>query len=174
MSDVLDPDSPDLLLVGYVRKAHGVRGELVVRLTTNREERVEPGTTLLVGDEPRTIATSRPHQGDFLVTFEGVSGRNAADDLRGSELRAAPIDDPDELWVHELIGCRVIDQESVDRGEVLGVIANPASDLLELDTGALVPMRFITEHDGDVIRVDVPVGLFEVFEESGTDDRGDS
>ena len=68
---------PELLLVGYVRKAHGVRGEVSVRLTTNRTERVEPGTTLVVGETARTIISSRPNKDDFLVQFEGVRDRNS-------------------------------------------------------------------------------------------------
>ena len=46
------------------------------------------------------------------------------------------------------------------------MVANPASDLLELDSGALVPLRFVvggveTTPEGRVVRVDPPPGLFE-------------
>lgn len=157
---------PDLLLVGYVRKSHGVRGDVVVRLTTNRLERVATGATLMVGETERTITTSRPHQGDHIVHFDGVDDRNVADALRGAELKAEPIDDPDELWVHELVGCVVVDVEGIERGMVTELVANPASDLLELDTGALVPLRFVTTHDAGTITVDVPDGLFALYEES--------
>lgn len=156
---------PDLLLVGYVRKSHGVKGDVVVRLTTNRTERAEVGSTLIVGNTPRKITTSRPHQGDHIVHFEGVSDRNAADVLRGTELKAEPIDDPDELWVHELIGCDVIDESGDNKGTVVEVLANPASDLLELDSGALVPLRFVTSRGEGVIEVDVPEGLFALYED---------
>ena len=136
-----------------------------IRLTTNRTERVNPGTVLHVGDTPYTISSSRPNNDDFLVKFEGVLDRNAADQLRGEELRAEPLDDPDELWVHELIGASVVDQTGQERGTVTEVLANPASDLLALDTGALVPVRFIESIEDDVISVDVPDGLFALYEE---------
>ena len=43
-----------------------------------------------------------------------------------------------------------------------GVEANPASDLLVLDSGALVPLTFVTNVEANVrIDVDVPEGLFE-------------
>ena len=45
--------------------------------------------------------------------------------------------------MHELVGARVVDAGGVDRGLVVTVVANPASDLLELDSGALVPLRFV-------------------------------
>ena len=82
---------------------------------------------------------------------------------RGLELRAEPIEDPDELWVHELIGCRVLSADGVDRGPVVAVQENPAADLLVLESGALVPVVF--EVDGPVdgtVHVEVPDGLFEL------------
>jgi 16S rRNA processing protein RimM len=43
----------------------------------------------------------------------------------------------------------------------VSVVANPASDLLELDDGALVPLRFVTEHVPGRITVDAPAGLLD-------------
>ena len=86
----------ELLLVGYVRKSHGVRGEVSIRLTTNRTERVNPGTVLHVGDTPYTISSSRPNNDDFLVKFEGVLDRNAADQLRGEDCLLYTSDAADE------------------------------------------------------------------------------
>ncbi len=154
----------DLLLVGHVRKAHGLKGEVVVRLTTNRDERVAKGARLVVGDEELIVMSSRPKDTDFLVFFDGVTTRERAEELRGSELRSEPLDDPDELWVHELIGATVIDQDGVDRGEVAFVQSNPASDLLVLDSEILVPIVFVVQIDAadGVVHVDVPDGLFEL------------
>jgi 16S rRNA processing protein RimM len=158
--------TPDLLVVGHIRKAHGLKGEVVVRLTTNRAERISTGAVLVGGDQELFVASSRPKDDDYLVTFEGVSSREAADALRGTELFAPPLDDPDELWIHELIGANVIDQGDVVRGRVVEVLANPASDLLVLDNDALVPATFIIAFDpgsdGGVVRVDVPDGLFDL------------
>jgi 16S rRNA processing protein RimM len=63
--------------------------------------------------------------------------------------------------VHELIGSIVTDATGTERGTVVSVVANPASDLLELDTGALVPLRFLTEHTPGRVVVEAPEGLFE-------------
>ncbi len=48
-------------------------------------------------------------------------------------------------------------------GRVAAVEANPASDLLVLESGGLIPMRFVTEHDADAHTVDVeiPEGLLD-------------
>lgn len=157
----------DLLSVGHIRKAHGLKGEVVVRLTTNRTERVRPGASLVAGDKTLVVAKSRPKDSDYLVLFEAVTTREAADELRGTELFAEPIDDPDELWVHELIGAVVVDQHGTERGTVVEVHDNPASDLLVLDTEALVPTTFIvgfdpSARDSGEVAIDAPDGLFEL------------
>jgi 16S rRNA processing protein RimM len=153
-----------MLEVGRVNKAHGVRGEVVVSLLTDRLERVAPGAVLYAQDRPLTIVASRPHQRHHLVTFLGVGSRESADALQGAVLYAEPIEDEDELWVHELIGAPVV---LVGDGAPVGVVesvqANPASDLLVLDSGALVPAVFVVERrdDGTVV-IDPPEGLFDL------------
>ena len=164
-SSTEDPlSNSERLLVGYVRKAHGLKGEVVVRLTTNREERVAKGAVLFAGDEMLVVKSSRPKDKDFLVLFEGITAREGADPLAGTELFADALDDPDELWVHELIGCRLIDQHGNDHGEVTAVHANPASDLLELESEALVPVTFVVDVDVDAktVNATVPAGLFDL------------
>jgi 16S rRNA processing protein RimM len=148
-----------LLEVGRVAKAHGLRGEVVVALSTNRPERVATGAVLHVDGRPLTVSASRPHQHRWIVRFDGVDSREAAEALHGSLLRAEPLDDPDALWVHELIGGTVVDQHGTSHGPVLEVELNPAADLLVLEGGALVPLTFVVEHGDGRIVVDVPEGL---------------
>jgi 16S rRNA processing protein RimM len=152
---------PALLEVARIEKPHGLRGQVVVRLLTNRVERLHPGTELSSPAGPLRVVAASPHADRWLVTLDGIDTREAADALRGTVLSAAPIDDPDELWVHDLVGAEVIDG-GVARGRVVEVQANPASDLLVLDTGALVPVRFVISVDpGTRIEVDAPAGLFD-------------
>ena len=151
----------DLLEVGRVAKAHGLRGEVVVALSTNRPERVAKGSVLHADAGPLTVAASRPHQHRWIVQFGGVDSREAAEALHGQLLRAEPMDDPDALWVHELIGGTVVDQHEVEHGTVTEVELNPAADLLVLEDGALVPLTFVVDHTDGRIRVDVPDGLFD-------------
>lgn len=154
-----------LLEVGVIAKPHGLQGELVVKLITDRTERLSSGSELWTGRGPLRVVSSRPHQDRWLVTFAGVNSREAAESWSRVPLLAAAIDDPDALFIHELIGLTVIDAAGVTRGSVVEVQANPASDLLVLDTGALVPLTFaVGQPDGGVLRVDTPDGLFELFE----------
>lgn len=151
-----------LLEVGYVAKPHGLRGEVVVRLTTDRVERVAPGTVLHTDGGDLSIVDSRPHQDRWIVVFEGVDSREAADRLRGRALRAEPIEDPDELWVHDAVGASVVTVAGDVVGTCVSVVANPASDLLELDSGALVPVVFVTDRAPGRLTIDPPEGLFDL------------
>ena len=159
-----EPDGPALLEVGRIDKPHGVRGEVVVSLITHRTERLAPGAELQTNRGAITVESSRPHQHRHLVRFDRIPDREAADAWRGVALSAPPIDDPDDdtLWIHQLMGSVVVDQHGVEHGVVTGVLENPASDLLELDDGRLVPLVFLTAFEPGVrIDVDVPVGLLD-------------
>jgi 16S rRNA processing protein RimM len=153
-----------MLQVGYIVKPHGLKGDVIVVLTTNRHERVERGSVLQTeSGRALTVTRSSSHQGRYIVTFEGVNGIDQADELRRTELFAPPLEDPDALWVHDLIGARVEDAAGTVLGTVEGVEANPASDLLVLTGGALVPLRFVIDTEPGVrVTVDVPDGLFDL------------
>lgn len=153
-----------LLEVGRIDKPHGVRGEVVVSLSTDRHERVRVGSTLFLQDgSALTIVASRPHQHRWIVRFAEIATREGADMVHGATLHAEPLDDPDALWVHELIGATVVDAADGNRlGVVTAVEANPASDLLVLDTGVLIPLRFVTVSTPGRLEVDLPAGLLEL------------
>ncbi|HEU5309403.1 MAG TPA: ribosome maturation factor RimM [Acidimicrobiia bacterium] len=161
------PAAGDRLVVGRIGRAHGLRGEVAVRFTSNRPERAEAGAVLHVGDRQLVVAASRPHQDRVLVRFEGVDDRTAAEALQGLELTAAPLGDEvelddDEVWVHEIVGAEVRDRSGEAIGRVAAVEANPAHDLLVLDDGALVPMVFVVEQRDGVVVIDPPDGLFDL------------
>ena len=81
--------NPRLLEVGRIGRAHGLRGDVVVDLTTDRTmERTAPGAELWIADRKVVVAVARPHQQKWLVRFEGVEDRTAAESLRGRTLSA--------------------------------------------------------------------------------------
>lgn len=151
-----------LLEVGRIAKAHGLRGEVIVSLTTNRLERVQPGSRLQADGVEMEILSSRPHQDRWIVVFAGVGDRTAAEALRGVVLRAEPLESEGELWVHELIGCEVVDTQGRSFGPVIAVEANPASDLLVLSDNQLVPLTFVVDRTaGGPLIIDPPPGLLD-------------
>jgi 16S rRNA processing protein RimM len=157
------PEAPDHLEVGRVHKAHGLKGDVNVSLTTDRLERIAPGSRLFVDGVEHEVARSTTQPPDrFIVGFVGVTDRTAAEALRGALLTAEPLDAEDgELWVHELVGATVVLPDGTPVGTVDSVQDNPAHELLVLDTGDLVPIVFVTDGSGLPARVviDPPEGL---------------
>ncbi len=233
-----------LLEVGFIARPHGIRGEVVVSLVTNRLERLAPGSRLRLGGQRLPLGGSRPQprgrradsaipappgpappgpaprgpappgteapgteapglevvssrrqgetsQGErWIVRFAGIDSREDAEALRGATLMAPAIVDPESLWVHDLVGSTVISQQpapaaatspseavsspeavSQGPGRVLGKVvaleANPASDLLVLESGILIPLHFVVSYATGspgapgVITVEIPEGLLE-------------
>jgi 16S rRNA processing protein RimM len=156
-----------VLEVGRIVKPHGLKGEVIVSLVTNRpDERMAAGTVLSSDKGDLTVEWAKPHQNRWIVQFEGVSGRDAAEALRDRVLSAEPLDDDDEdddtLWIHELIGAEVVGVDGRSYGPVEAVEANPASDLLVLAGGGLVPLTFVVSGPtaGRIV-IDPPAGLLD-------------
>jgi 16S rRNA processing protein RimM len=146
-----------------VVKPHGVRGDVIVELVTDRLERLDPGAALDTDRGPLTVVRTRPHGGRYVVTFAGVDDRDRAESIRGLVLRARGLNDPDALWVHELIGAEVVRSDGSPVGRVDAVEASGADDLLVLDTGALVPVGFARGWDERRrLVIDPPEGLFDL------------
>ncbi len=153
---------PDLVVVGTVGKAHGLRGEVMVRTLSDAPGRFDVGRTVVLGHREVTIASSRSHQGRLLLRFEGVSDRNGAESLRGVELFAPPADvtSEDVYYAHELVGMAVILEDGTWLGDVADVVemAEAAGyDLLEVD------------RDGTRWLLPSPDDLVEVVDADGTD-----
>jgi 16S rRNA processing protein RimM len=155
------------VVVGRIRRAHGIRGDLAVEVRTDEPDRRFAVGNVLATDPadrgPLTITASRWHSGMYLMTFAEVEGRTAAEELRGTWLVMDSADigstgDPDEFYDHELIGLSAV----TVGGQPVGVVTDVrhhGQDLLVIDTpgGArdelLVP--FVT---AIVPEVDVPAG----------------
>jgi len=152
-----------LLEVGHIRRAHGLRGDVFVQLLSDSDARVAPGSEFFADGERMVVESSRvASNGRRIVKFDRIADRIAAEQYANRALRGRPIDDPDALWVHEMIGRRVVEADGTDRGRCVSVLANPAADLLELDNGALVPSNFVVSLDEDTITVETPDGLFDL------------
>jgi 16S rRNA processing protein RimM len=148
-----------LLAVGRITRAHGIRGEVAVQSLSEVEDRFAPGKALRLEDgRGLTIQASRSHRHRLLVKFEEVPDRNAAEALRGEVLlveaaTTPPIDEEDRFWVHQVVGLDVVTEDDRRLGRVVEVQANPANDLWVTDTGAVIPaVREI------VIEVDLAAG----------------
>ncbi|GGJ76756.1 ribosome maturation factor RimM [Pilimelia anulata] len=182
------------VIVGRIVRPHGIRGEVIVDVRTDEpEQRFTPGTALLTGTargpapappatdgrwvvpERLRLRTVRPHQGRLLVTFDEVTDRDVAEEVRGVVLWVPVADigapaDPDEYHDHQLVGLRAVDPAGDPVGEVLRIDHAPAADLLVLrrPDGAIALVPFVAaivpevDVPGGRVVVDAPPGLFEL------------
>ena len=81
---------------------------------------------------------------------------------------AALFAEPSRAWRRCTVGspvgwiAQVVETDGHQRGTCISVIANPAHDILELDSGALVPVIFVLACVDGVITIDPPDGLFDL------------
>lgn len=151
-----------LLHVGRIARAHGVHGALYVQLFSDHPNRHAPGARLWALGEWYVIAAAKKQQDRWLIKFDGLTDRNAAQRLANQDVYGEPIDDPAVLWVHDMVGSQVVGVNGEQFGTCVSVIDNPAHPLIELDNGNLVPVPFVVLHGDGLITIDPPTGLFEV------------
>jgi 16S rRNA processing protein RimM len=161
---VTRPDG--LLEIGKLGRPHGVRGEIYLSLTSDRPERRKAGTRVFAGGAWWTITKIRPSNDRFLVELEGIGVREEAATLTNEIVYGEPIADSSALWVHELVGSRVVDVNGTDYGICTAVLDNPAHAIIETDTGVLIPTPFVDAHENGVVVVAPPAGLLDLQENS--------
>ena len=173
-------DDTEMIVVGSVLRAHGLRGEVLVLPDSQNPARFERGSELFVREGPRPrrleVASSRLHRGRELVQFVGVTDRDAADALRGALLEApeesVPAAEEGTFYYFQLVGCRVVDRGLGDLGEVTEVVEDGGGVLLSVarpdDSGGrsvLIPFanQLLPEINVEkrLIRSDLPEGLLE-------------
>jgi 16S rRNA processing protein RimM len=140
-----------------------VRGDVVVLLVTDRTERLAIGSVLDSDRGPLEVISAKPHHDRWIVRFAQIGDREAAESARGLVLRADIGDvDGGEMWVHDVIGATVVTADGTRVGECVSIEANPAADLLVLDSGALVPATFVVAHEAGRVTIDPPEGLLDL------------
>ena len=130
------PDGePVYLTVGFLRRPHGVQGEIMMDLHTDFPERMKKGRKLFVGEEyqPMTLTNVRPHQAGLLVKFNGLETPEDAGKLRNQWVYikakdATPLREG-QIYQHELFGFRVVDENDNALGELVEIIETGANDV---------------------------------------------
>jgi 16S rRNA processing protein RimM len=169
-------DLPDMA-IGYVRRAHGIRGDVLIRgMVLDAEDRFIVEASLTTNEDPvrlLEVASVRLHDGDYLVKLRTINSRNHAQELVGVQFVVDKSDrrdlDADEWWVEDLVGCAVVDLAGLSIGSVTSVEVGAAQDRLVVETVAgergEVPLVAEIVHDVDIkdsrIVANLPEGLFE-------------
>ena len=146
-----------------VAGAHGVKGELRLKLFTDSVENLKPHSTVFVGGIERKLEFVRAAPSGAVARFEGLADRSAAEALRGSLVevdRASlpPLEDG-EYYHADLLGLGCVDRDGREVGKVVAVENYGAGDLLEVETAdgksSLIPFKpGIADIEGDRIVLD--------------------
>ncbi len=128
---------PSFVVVGRVRRPHGIRGEIRVEILTDYPERLNQHTHFYLAPPQRPekvqkypIESIRPHKDILLLKLGGCDERNAAEELRDMIVQV-PFEEAVPLEEDEYYHFQLIDMEvETDNGEWLGRVVEV------LDTGA--------------------------------------
>ena len=161
---------PDLLAIGRVARAHGVRGRVLIAPYNAESEGLQSVRTLWLGERAFEVdRIERVHLG-YLAALRGIDDRDEAEALRGLEVRVDRADLPalgkDEMYAIDLIGYAVSDPQGTVHGVVEDLEEAGAQDLLRLRGGTLVPLALVKEVQPEERRivVEAPEGLFDLEE----------
>ena len=137
------------IALAAVAGAHGVKGELRLKLFTDSIDNLKRHNTVFVGGEERKLESVRPGSPGAIARIAGVSDRSAAEALRGSLLEvdrsALPPLEEGEYYHSDLIGLECFDRDGNRIGSVAAIENFGAGDLLEVETAegkrSLIPFR---------------------------------
>ncbi|RJQ41435.1 MAG: 16S rRNA processing protein RimM [Anaerolineaceae bacterium] len=127
---------PLFLIIGKIRKPHGVRGELLFEILTEFPERIKAGKKVYVGDGKfeQQIESVRFQKENYLIKFKEINDCEKAGIYRNQMVYVQAVDLPklpkDEYYYHDLIGMQVLSEEGEKIGSVSEIIETGAKEVL--------------------------------------------
>ncbi len=158
---------PDYLAVGFLRRPHGLRGELLMTVYTDFPERLQPGVQVYVGEAHTAMQLDsvRGHNRGLLVRFAGLNTPEEAGRLRNTWVFVRADDRPPlpegEYYFHQLLGLQVHTRAGRHLGVVQEILETGANDVLIVrdETGNETLIPFIASV---VLQVDLEDGCIEI------------
>jgi 16S rRNA processing protein RimM len=123
--------------LGRVGRPHGLDGAFFVERPSDDKRWWRTGARLLAGGEPVEVVAKRTSSGRPVVKLDRNVPRGTWLEVEREQL---PSTAPDEYYVFELVGLDVLEEGGRQLGKVRDVRPGVANDVLELDTGAALPM----------------------------------
>jgi 16S rRNA processing protein RimM len=151
------------IALAAVAGAHGIKGELRLKLFSDSVESLSRHQSVYVGGVERRLLSVRDGGNTAVAKVEGLSDRSAAEALRGSLIEvdrsALPPLEEGEYYHADLIGLLAVDSDGNRIGTVASVENYGAGDLLEIEEEkgrrSLIPFRDgIADLEGDRIVID--------------------
>lgn len=126
---------PEYLVVGLLRRAHGLRGEMLMEVITDFPERLQTNVPVFLGHQhgPAVIESSRVLGRGMLVKFRGVESSEAADAFRGQQVFVTSEDraplPTGQYYHHQLLGSNVLDEHDHPVGRLIEILQTGANDV---------------------------------------------
>jgi len=126
---------PLYLSVGFLRRPHGLHGEIIMDLHTDFPERMKRGRKLFVGEEykPMTLEAVREHGKGVLVKFKDIETPEDAGIYRNQwvfiKAKDAPPLPDGQIYQYELIGFKVVDENDNPLGTLTEILETGANDV---------------------------------------------
>jgi 16S rRNA processing protein RimM len=173
----------ELVLIGRISSAHGLKGEVKIAAFTAEPEDIAAYGPLKSADGARIfeIASLRGAGGGAVIArLHGVADRNAAEQLKGTELYVAravlPPAGDGEYYHSDLIGLTAVSPDGETLGEVIAVQNFGAGDLLELRPARGRQTELVPFESTHVPKVDLEAGrvtiVWPVYENSASTETG--
>jgi 16S rRNA processing protein RimM len=161
------PGEPVFLVVGKLRRPHGVRGEMILEVYTDFPERLRTGSTVFVGEEhqPRKIRSRRRYSEDLLLALEGCTTPEEAGELRNTYLYVRsdliPPLPEGEFYHHQLLGLCVVSDEGRYLGRLTQILETGANDVyvIQPESGKEILLPAV---DSVILSVELPRGEIRV------------
>ena len=129
----------ELVGVGRVGKPHGLDGAFFVERPSERKGVFATGAALFAGGEPASVVISRHGSGGRpVIKLDRPVERGT--ELAVERASLPKLGDEDEFYVFELVGLSVEEEGGRLIGTVREVLEYPGNDVLELDSGASLPL----------------------------------
>jgi 16S rRNA processing protein RimM len=126
---------PEYLEVGFVRRPHGVKGEMLMDIRTDFPERLKTGMTVFVGEQyqPIVIASLRNHAKGLLIRFRGAKNPEDAGLYRNTSVFVPTAGLPElpegEYYHHQLLGLNVVTDDGRELGTLADILETGANDV---------------------------------------------
>ena len=141
--------SLDMVTLAAVAGAHGVGGEVRLKLFAEGVDSLKRHRTLSAGERVLTLKSVKPGSAGAIARFAEIADRSAAEALRGTLLSvsrdALPPLEEGEYYHADLLGLACFDADGTPLGTIVAVENFGAGDLLEVERPdgkrALIPFR---------------------------------
>lgn len=136
----LQDSEPVFVLVGILRRPHGLQGEALVTVETDFPDRLQRGMRLYLGEayRPVIIRSRRQHNEGLLLAFEEFPDKDSLQQMRNLPLFVRSEDSPDlpegKYYQHQLVGMSVVQEDGTELGTVTETLDTGATAVIVVRT----------------------------------------